>query len=320
MSALRFYAADEVHAALGLPALADAIGQALRGGVSAPLRHAHSISPSDSLLLMPAWSTHDKGAIGVKLVTVFPGNSTKHDTATGERAVSTVNAVYVLFDRVNGAPLAVIDGEALTLRRTAAASLLAARFLALADVRTVLIVGTGRLARFMALAHCTGRDVERLLIWGRSPERAQALATELRGNGVPAAAVDDLQRAVSEARIISCATTATSPIVRGAWLAPGTHVDLVGGFRRNMREVDDAAVQSARIYVDTYDGALAEAGDIVDPIERGVITRKDIVGELGELVAGRADGRRSASEITLFKSVGTAIEDLAAAQLLLGVE
>ncbi|MBA2547387.1 MAG: ornithine cyclodeaminase family protein [Burkholderiaceae bacterium] len=315
---MRFYAADAVHAALSLPALADAIAQALRDGVSAPLRHAHSISRNDSLLLMPAWSARDQGAIGVKLVTVFPGNAANVG-AVDACSTPTVNAVYVLFDRHNGAPRAVIDGEALTLRRTAAASLLAARYLAPADVRTVLIVGTGRLARFMARAHCTGRNVERLLIWGRNPERAQSLAAVLRADALPAEAVDDLQRAVSEAHIISCATTATAPIVYGAWLAPGTHLDLVGGFKRNMREVDDAAVRSARIYVDTYAGALAEAGDIVDPIERGVITRQDIAGELGDLIAGRVDGRRSVGDITLFKSVGTAIEDLAAAQMLLSV-
>ena len=322
MSALRFYAADEVHAALGLPALADAIAQALRDGISAPLRHAHQISPTDSLLLMPAWSTHsshNRGAIGVKLVTVFPGNATKLDTIDGEHAASTVNAIYVLFNRDSGTPRAVIDGEALTLRRTAAASLLAARYLGPADVRTVLIVGTGRLARFMAHAHCTGRTVERLLIWGRSAERAQTMAAALRAESLPAEAVDDLQGAVSDAGIISCATTATAPIVHGAWLAPGTHLDLVGGFKRNMREVDDAAVRSARLYVDTYAGALAESGDIVEPMELGVITREDIVGELADLVAGRVEGRRSADEITLFKSVGTAIEDLAAAQLLLSV-
>jgi len=318
LSALRFYAADAVHAALSLPALADAIAQALRDGVSAPLRHAHSISRNDSLLLMPAWSTQDHGAIGVKLVTVFPGNMANVE-AVDACSTPTVNAVYVLFDRHNGAPRAVIDGEALTLRRTAAASLLAARYLAPADVRTVLIVGTGRLARFMAHAHCSGRAVERLLIWGRNTERAQTLASALRADGLPAEHADHLQSAVSDAQIISCATAATEPVVCGAWLSPGAHLDLVGGFKRNMREVDDAAVQRALIYVDTFAGALAEAGDIVEPLERGVISRADVVAELGELVTEQAEGRRSRHDITLFKSVGTAIEDLAAAQMLLRV-
>ena len=307
---VRFYPAEEVHAALSLPALADSIAEALRGRTVAPLRHAHALSDTDSLLLMPAWSANG-GAIGVKLVTVLPGNR--------ERGSSTVNALYVLFDRNSGEPRAVIDGEALTLRRTAAASLLAARYLARNDARQVLIVGTGRLARFMAHAHCASRDIERLFIWGRSADNAQSLASVLQREGLAGEAVDDLERAVHESHIVTCATTATSPIVRGAWLAPGTHLDLVGAFKPNMREVDDDAVARSIVYVDTFAGALAEAADIIEPIARGVITRADIRGELVELVTGIAPGRSHTDEITLFKSVGTAIEDLAAAQMLVRV-
>lgn len=308
---MRFYSAEEVHAALGFEALADAIAQTLRAGVTAPLRHAHAISATDSLLLMPAWKAGEGGAIGVKLVTVLPANR--------ERGRSTVNALYVLFDRENGEPRAVIDGEALTLRRTAAASLLAARYLVRNDARNVLIVGTGRLARFMAHAHCSGRRIERLRVWGRDGERARSLASTLQREGLPAEAVIDLQPAVGDSHVISCATTATSPIVHGAWLKPGTHLDLVGAFKRNMREADDTSVARSRVYVDTYAGALAEAAEIIEPIERGVIVRKHVLGELADLVTGSVTGRRSADEITLFKSVGTAIEDLAAAQLLLTV-
>ena len=307
-SYVRFYSAEEVHAALSLPALADAIAKALSAGIVAPLRHAHALSATDSLLVMPAWSAIDDGAVGVKLVTVLPRNRA--------RGSSTVNALYVLFDRASGAPRAVIDGESLTLRRTAAASLLAARYLARTDARNVLIVGTGRLARFMAHAHCTERDVERLLIWGRNADSARALALSLREEGLPAEAALDLEQAVGDSRIISCATTATSPVVHGAWLAPGTHLDLVGAFKRNMREADDTAVARSHVYVDTYVGALAEASDIIEPIERGVIARAGVRGELAELVTGVVLGRSDAREITLFKSVGTAIADLAAAQLL----
>lgn len=308
---MRFYSAEEVHSALSLPALADAIVEAFRAGTSAPLRHAHAISATDTLLLMPAWNAGQAGAIGVKLVTVLPNNRA--------RGFSTVNALYVLFDRESGEPRAVIDGEALTLRRTAAASLLAARYLARIDARNVLIVGTGRLARFMAQAHCAGRDVERLLIWGRNPEHAQALASTLRTEGLPAEAAFDLQSAVGASHIVSCATTAASPVVHGAWLAAGTHLDLVGAFRRDMREADDAAVARSQVYVDTYAGALTEAADIIEPIERGVIAREDVRGELAELVTGSVAGRKRADHITLFKSVGTAIEDLAAASLLVAL-
>ena len=199
------------------------------------------------------------------------------------------------------------------------ASLLAARYLARADAANVLIIGTGHLAPYMARAHCHERNVSRLRVWGRNGVGAQTLAQMLRDEGLPAQAVDDLESAVREADIVSCATTATAPVVHGAWLQPGCHLDLVGGFRRSMREADDAAVARSRIYVDTYAGALAEAADVVEPLERGVISRGDVLGELGELVAGEVAGRASPADITLFKSVGTALEDLAAAQLLLKI-
>lgn len=306
---MHFFDAAHVHRVLAFGALADGIADMLRSDPVAPLRHAHALSPTDTLLIMPAWSDGAAGALGVKLVTVMPGNR--------ERGAATVNAIYVLLDRASGEPRAVIDGEALTLCRTAAASLLAARHLARRDAGNVLIVGTGRLAPYMARAHCHERNVARLRIWGRNGVGAQTLAQMLRDEGLPAQAIDDLELAVREADIVSCATTATAPVVHGAWLRPGCHLDLVGGFRRSMREADDAAVARSRVYVDTYAGALAEAADIVEPLERGVIARADVLGELAQLVRGEVPGRASADEITLFKSVGTAIEDLAAARLLL---
>lgn len=303
---MRLFTAAQVDGALDLDALADAIGRTLLSQPVAPLRHAHALSGTDTLLLMPAWSD---AALGVKLVTVMPENPA--------RGLATVSAIYVLFDRLTGAARAVIDGEALTLRRTAAVSLLAARHLARSDARNALIIGTGKLAPFMAHAHARARRLERLWVWGRRGEGAQSVAQRLRDEGLPAQAVEDLEGAVRGADIISCATTSTQPIVRGAWVANGTHLDLVGGFRRGMREADDDAVARARIVVDTYAGALAEAADILEPIEAGIIDRNAIVAELAELVADPDRGRRSAGDITLFKSVGTAVADLAAAQLLL---
>ena len=305
---MRFYDARQVHDALDLSALADAIADMLRERPVAPLRHVHALSESDTLLVMPAWSAQ---ALGVKMVTVMPGNSS--------RGAATVNAIYVVFDRASGVPQAVIDGEALTLRRTAAMSLLAARHMARADARTALVIGTGKLAPYMAHAMTAACQPDRLWVWGRRGEGAQTLAQRLRDEGLPAQAVDDLESAVRGADVISCATTSTQPIVRGAWLADGTHLDLVGGFRRGMREADDEAVARSRIVVDTYAGALAEAADILEPLERGVIDRAAIVAELAELVAGTCAGRTDAREITLFKSVGTAVADLAAARQLLEV-
>jgi ornithine cyclodeaminase len=308
---LRFYSAEQVHAALDWERLAEALAAAFAAGAQVPLRHAHPLGETDTLLLMPAWRDAGDGAaggLGVKIVTVMPGNAA--------RGAATVNALYLLLDRASGEPRAVIDGEALTLRRTAAASALAARHLARADSANLLVIGTGKLAPYLARAHYALRpQLARVRVWGRRADAAQTLAQLLRDDGLPAEAAADLETAVRDAHIVSCATTATAPIVHGAWLAPGTHLDLVGGFTRAMREVDDAAVARARIFVDTYAGALAEAGDLVSPLARGVIARTQIEAELAELVRGEKPGRRGGDEITLFKSVGTALEDLAAAEL-----
>ncbi len=304
---LRFYSASDVARALDYRDLVDALADAFARGAEVPLRHSHALSAQDALLLMPAWSST---ALGVKLVTVFPGNSA--------RAGATVNAIYVLLDRASGAPRAIIDGEELTLRRTAAASALAARHLARTDASNLLLVGSGRLAPYMARAHCALRPrIARVRVWGRTDQHTQTTAQLLRDDGLPAEVAADLEGAVRDAHIITCATTSTRPLVHGAWLAPGTHLDLVGGFRPAMRETDDAAVARAKLYVDTYAGALAEAGDLVEPMQRGVITRASVVAELAELVRGDKPGRASADEITLFKSVGTALEDLAAAELVI---
>lgn len=305
---LPFYSAEQVHAALDYKFLAQSLREAFREGCMAPLRHVHDVSAEgDRLLLMPAWRAGQD--LGVKLVTVFPRNR--------ERGVATVSALYVLLDGATGHPRALIDGEALTLRRTAAASALASTYLSRKDSATLLVIGTGALAPHMARAHCALRPIAKLLLWGRSAERAQALAAQLCDEGLPAQALTDLAQGLAQADIVSSATTATEPVVRGSLLRPGMHVDLVGGFTREMREVDDESIERAEIFVDTYAGALKEAGDLVQPLASGVLARARVRAELAELVAGAHPGRRSPEEITLFKSVGTALEDLCAARLVL---
>jgi len=305
---LPFFSADEVHAALDYKRLAGSLREAFREGCAAPLRHVHDVTGAgDRLLLMPAWRPGKD--LGVKLVTVFPHNRA--------RGVATVSALYVLLDGATGHPRALLDGEALTLRRTAAASALASTYLARADSAVLLVIGTGALAPHMARAHCALRPIAKLLLWGRNPERAQTLAALLRDEGLPAQAVAGLQSGLAEADIVSCATTATEAIVRGKLLHGGMHVDLVGGFTPQMREADDDLIARAEIFVDTYAGALKEAGDLVQPLASGALKREDVRAELAELVAGAHPGRRSAGEITLFKSVGTALEDLCAARLVL---
>jgi alanine dehydrogenase len=286
-----------------------ALDAMLKEEVAAPLRAHHEIEvpgePTASLLLMPAWRTGRR--IGVKLVTVFPGNARR-----GERAVG---AVYALFDAGNGVPLALFDGEEITASRTAGASAYAANRLARADARHLVLVGSGRIARRLADAHRFVRPIERVSVWSRTPERARATAAEMERDGMEATAVVDLERAVRAADIIACATLSTAPIVRGEWLAPGVHLDLVGAFRAGMRETDDAAMARADlIVVDHRVAALAEGGDIVQALRSGALAEAAIAAELADLARGTHPGRTSTLQVTVFKSVGFALEDLAAAE------
>jgi alanine dehydrogenase len=274
-----------------------------------PARQSYAVgdqsNPAAALVIMPAWQSN--AAIGVKLVTVFPNNSTRGEPA--------VQATYTLFDAATGTPRAILDGTELTLRRTAAASALAARYLARPEATRLLMIGTGSLAPHVIESHAAVRQIRRVRIWGRRPERATAVASSLAGRPYEIEAVADLESAVAWADIISCATLAAEPLLRGAWLRPGQHLDLIGSFTPQMREADDEALVRAAIYVDTRAGALAESGELVHAVAAGLISTADIRGELSELARGSVVGRREPGEITLFKSVGCALEDLAAAEL-----
>jgi len=306
-----FVAADQVRAALPYPALIDALSAAFAESDQAqvPRRHAHPLPGDATLLLMPAWRAQRQ--LGIKLVTVTPSNR--------ERDLPTVHALYVLSDTDTGAPLAIIDGEVLTLRRTAAVSALASRFLSRADSRSLLLVGTGRLAPEMVVAHCQARDIQRVMVWGRSERKAQETIERIKQAGLPDHVSIDtelvLAAACAGADIICCATTSTQPLLRAEWVKPGTHIDLVGGFRPNMREADDALMSTAALFVDTLEGTLAEAGDLVQPIQAGLLQATDIRADLSALARASHPGRQSAEQITLFKSVGSALADLAAAGL-----
>jgi alanine dehydrogenase len=308
---MRLVDAATVHRLLDDAALVAALRDMFRDGCTLPTRHHHSVAvpggAAATLLLMPAW--REGAALGVKLVTVFPDN--------GAKGLPAVQGQYLLLDGSTGVPRALIDGPALTVRRTAAASALAATYLARQDAARMVMVGTGAMAPHLVRAHCAVRPVREVSIWGRAPDKARALAAALAPSlpGVRVSAVAALEPAVRAADIVSCATLSRTPLVAGAWLKPGAHLDLVGGFTPEMRETDDEAVRRARVYVDTRAGALKEAGDIVRPIAAGVLAETDVRGDLFELCRGTAKGRQEAAEITLFKSVGTALEDLAAAML-----
>jgi ornithine cyclodeaminase len=308
---MRILGYSEVVAALGFPALVEALRQMFRVGAEVPLRHHHAVPvPGGSeatLLLMPAWQAGRH--LGVKVVTVFPDNRREDKPS--------VMGAYLLLDGHNGEPLAMMDGPALTARRTAAASALAASYLARPDCERLLMVGTGTLASHLIEAHASVRPIVNVLVWGRNAEKAAKLAHRMSRRNLKVAATTDLANAVRGAHVISCATLSDRPLIEGYWLPLGVHLDLVGGFRPDMREADDDCVRRARVFVDTRAGALKEAGDIVQPIQSGVLREDDIAGDLFDLTRGTRAGRRYHDQITMFKSVGTAIEDLAAAQLAL---
>ncbi len=307
---MRIIGPSEVNSSLDFAALVEALRQMFRAGCEAPLRHHHAIKTTDgapdaTLLLMPAWQSGRH--IGIKMVTVFPGNAAAD--------LPSVMGAYLLLDGKTGEVLALLDGPALTARRTAAASALAASYLARPDCERLLMVGTGALAPHLVEAHASVRPIRNVLVWGRDPDKAKRLAQRLDRKTLKVAATTNLEAAVRGAHVVSCATLSFEPLIRGEWLPLGVHLDLVGGFTPERREADDEAVRRARIFVDTREGAVKEAGDIVQPLRAGIIGEDDIAGDLFELTRGTRAGRRYHDQITLFKSVGTALEDLAAAQL-----
>jgi ornithine cyclodeaminase len=308
----------EVDGLLNWPDMIEAINNAFRQGVVQPVRHHHTVNRPDgsasTLLLMPAWSDFDalgdssKGYLGVKIVTVSPDN--------GAVAKPAVMGVYLLMDGKTGEPKALIDGQRLTLWRTAGASALAARYLAREDASRLVVLGAGALSGFLARAHSAVRPIAQISIWNRNFTGAEKIAGELIADGFNARAVKDKDAAIAEADIVSAGTLSTEPLILGKHLKPGTHVDLIGAFTPEMRESDDECVKRARVFVDTLDGALKEGGDLVQPIKAGAISKSHVIGDLFGLARATVEGRQSPDEITLFKSVGAALEDLAAGILI----
>lgn len=286
----------------------DLIGQLRDWYRSNTDRQVLSISQPDgseaSLLIMPAWVPGE--SIGVKVVTFFPENAAK--------GRPTINAGYLLFDGETGQMQAALDGDTLTARRTAAASALAADVLARKDARHLMIVGTGQLSLAVAAAHCAVRSYTSVSVWGRSGDKAGVVAEELRQQGLPAQAVGDLEAACRTADVISTVTASTIPVIHGAWLKPGSHLDLIGAFKGDMRESDDQAIMQAEVFVDLRAGASL-AGDLSQPLEAGQITSEHILADLAELCLGTHPGRSDDSARTLFKSAGMALQDLATANM-----
>jgi ornithine cyclodeaminase len=306
---MRIVTADDINRVLRYDALIDALADAFRSDITAPDKIAHFIpQPSGGeakVMLMPAWSNSGERYIGCKLVNLFPDNAKRNRPA--------VLGSYVLMSGDTGETLAVMDGAALTAWRTACASALAARYLARDDASHLVMVGAGALAPHLVRAHRSVRPITRVTLWNRTRSHAISTAFALSAAGIEPTIADDLEAAVREADIVSCATLSPTPLIRGAWLKPGAHVDLVGAFSLKTREADDAAVRRARVYVDSRASAPKSSGDIAVPLKKKVIALKDIQGDLFELCRGKKTGRKRQAEITLFKSTGLALEDLAAA-------
>lgn len=256
---------------------------------------------NNAILVWPAWQ-HGHN-LGVKVVTMFPDN----------RDLPGVQGVYLLFDGKNGSPQAVIDGTELTYWKTAADSALGADLLARHDAATLLMVGAGALAPYLIRAYQAIRPgLRQVLVWNRTPDKAQQVADGVVGTAARVAS--DLQAAVRDADIVCCATSSTQPLVHGAWLRPGTHLDLIGGFTPAMREADDDAVRRAQLFVDSRWFTIEHVGDLTQPIGSGVITRAHVLADLFELCGGQHGGRSDPQQITLFKSGGGAHLDLMTAQ------
>jgi alanine dehydrogenase len=307
---MQFLSAEQIRASVRMPRLIESLRQAFQDEHVAPARQVVQVPGGAGqrlFLSMPAFD--QRGAGAVKVLTYFPDNP--------DSALPTVQAVIVVFSE-RGTPLAVLEGTLVTRLRTGAASALASSYLSREDSAHLVVIGTGALAPQMAVAHCAVRHIRRISVCGRRRERTEATAEDLRAAlpDVELVVAASVESAVASADIVCCATSSTHPVLEGRWLKPGTHVDLVGSFTPHTREADDEVVRSSRIFVDTFEGALAEAGDLLDPLARGVIDRCQIEGELADLVRRRVSGRTTPDEMTVFKSVGTAIEDLAAAQMI----
>ena len=308
---MKVYDRENVASSLQYGILIEALRKAFSSKITAPERVQHTIKNKNgsdaTLLLMPAWKIGEH--IGIKIVSVFPENTTNN--------MNAVHANYFLMNANDGKPVAVMDGTELTLRRTACASALAADYLVNKNVDTLLMIGTGNLAPHMIKAHCVVRNYSRILIWGRNEEKAERLALSLNIKDKEILAKNDIKEALNVADVISCATLTQKPLIMGDWIKPGQHLDLVGAFTPDMAEADSKAIAKSKVVVDTYDGALSESGELINALKEGRIKKKHILSDLRELVLEEKNIRKDSNDITLFKSVGTALEDLAAAELVI---
>lgn len=305
-----FISAEEIERYTYYPALIEALRSAFQKQYKIPKRHHHQYpNPKEgvesTLLLMPAWD--DGENLGVKVVNVSPNNS--------QYNLPTIQGSYLLFDQHKGTPKAIFDAKTLTNKRTAAASALASGYLSRTDADCLLMLGNGALSPELIKAHASVRPIKKVYLWGRSIDKSERIAQQLSSLDTAVIPVDEYLSHVEEADIISCATLSPEPLIFGKYIRPGQHYDLVGAYKPDMREADDAFISSVSIHVDNYEGATTETGDLYIPLRDDVIRREHILSELFELCKAERQGRKHDEEVTCFKSVGHALEDLAGAKM-----
>jgi len=301
---------EELLAKLDYPSLIGALESAFQAAYTVPMRHHHdyanpTVGVDSTLLLMPAWD--DGQYLGLKVVTISPHNSAHN--------LPSIQGSYTLFDLPSGRSILEMDAKVLTNLRTAAASALASQYLSRADSRTLFVLGTGSLAPYLIAAHASNRPIERVLIWGRNSMKAKQMKAELGTEDYQVEVISDIKEGILAADIISAATMSKEPLILGEYLRPGQHLDLVGSYKSDMREADDGTIEKCSLFVDTMQGAPKESGDLAIPLKSGICKLTDIQADLFALCRGEHQGRKTSEEITYFKSVGHALEDLAAAKL-----
>ncbi len=307
---MRVIEAAEVHQAMNFEQLIPAIEQTFAGEHGMPQRNVFCLEQGsdhgDAFAVLPAWNSK---AIGVKAFTYFPDNAPK--------GFDSLYSKILMFKRETGEPLALVDGTSVTYWRTAAVSALGSKYLSRKNASRLLVCGTGNLGPYMALAHATVRPITHIDIWGRSLDKAEKVAQQVRQQrpDITVTAVTDIESAARQADIISCATGASEPLILGEWIKAGTHTDFVGNHAPNRRECDSNLITKAAVFVDSRLNVLNEAGELLIPIEEGVFSAEDVKAELAELASGKHSGRQNDDEITVFKTVGTALSDLAGACL-----
>lgn len=309
LSSMKIYTAAQTAEKLAYPKLIDNIRKLFANDVRCPDRHSHSVGLADekdgTLLLMSGWH-EDIGC--VKIVNVTPEN--------GKRHLPAVVASILVFRRSTGEHVAILDGDTVTVRRTAAASALAADYLAPQNAEKLLVVGAGNVAAQLPAAFATVRPIQQVTVWNRTLAGAERLVTQWQAQGINAVATDDLESAVREADIVSAATLSTEPLIRGEWLHANQHIDLIGSFTPTMREADDNVFRCAAVFVDSP-FAVRESGEILMPIANGALATNDIAGDLYTLTQGAVNYPKVAHH-SVFKGAGNAVMDLAAAMTVLG--